>query len=57
MPAATEAEAPVLYGTSACHLCEVAEEMLQALQAAGWALDVCVVQPYDYLVERPLGRL
>lgn len=23
----------------------------------GWALDVCLVEPYEYLVERPLGRL
>ncbi len=24
---------------------------------AGWALDVCLTQPYEYLVERPIGRL
>ncbi len=24
---------------------------------ADWALDVCVRDPYEYLVERPLGRL
>lgn len=33
----------ILYGTSACHLCEVAEEMLAVLQAQG----ICSVRKVD----------
>jgi len=36
-----------LYGTSACHLCELAEEMLQLLGAAAPEFEYCKVDISD----------
>ncbi|MBN7798373.1 glutaredoxin family protein [Parahaliea mediterranea] len=43
-----------LLGTSACHLCEQAEDMLRALQGAGLAFDYvkCDISEDDALFER-----
>ncbi len=43
-----------LYGTSACHLCELAEEMLQPLFAAATGFDYCKldISDSDDLVQR-----
>ncbi len=43
-----------LFGTTACHLCEVAEQMLQAEQAAGppFALEKVDISGSDELFER-----
>lgn len=38
MPQATAAEHYTLYSTSACHLCELAEQLLQAARDAGWGV-------------------
>ena len=44
----------VLYGTSACHLCEVAEELLNALndQGLGLAFEKVDISDSDELFER-----
>ena len=44
----------ILYGTSACHLCEVAEEMLLELRESGCALNYekCDIAGSDQLFER-----
>ena len=44
----------LLYGTSACHLCELAEDMLIALRARGGAVtyEKCDIAESDLLFER-----
>ncbi len=44
----------IVYGTSACHLCEIAEEMLQAQRRAGsdFAFDTVDISESDALFER-----
>ena len=44
----------ILYGTSACHLCELAENMLQLRQAAGdcFTYDKVDISESDELFER-----
>lgn len=37
----------ILYGTSACHLCELAEDMIAALRAAGCEVSVAKVDISD----------
>ena len=37
----------ILYGTSACHLCELAEEMIAALRTAGCEISVAKVDISD----------
>lgn len=37
----------ILYGTSACHLCELAEEMIRALCATGCEVSVAKVDISD----------
>ena len=44
----------ILYGTSACHLCEIAEQMLELRQAAGhcFTYDKVDISESDELFER-----
>ena len=44
----------ILYGTSACHLCEIAEQMLQLQQQTGsaFAFDKVDISESDTLFER-----
>jgi len=44
----------VLYGTSACHLCELAEAVLSELLAQGydWQIEVVDIADDDKLLER-----
>lgn len=49
-----QSERFLLYGTSACHLCEQAQEMLEALQKAGLSFnfDTVDISESDTLFER-----
>jgi hypothetical protein len=42
----------VLYGTSACHLCEQALALLRSLPLSGWTLDEVDISQSDTLFER-----
>ena len=48
------AKAFVLYGTSACHLCELAEAVLSELLAQGrdWQIEIIDIADDDSLLER-----
>ncbi len=42
----------VLYGTSGCHLCELAEQQLLPWVAAGWQVELVDIADDDLLLER-----
>lgn len=42
----------VLYGTSGCHLCEVAEQQLLGWVAQGWQVELVDIADDDQLIDR-----
>lgn len=42
----------ILYGTSGCHLCELAEELLLEWVAKGWQVELVDIAEDDQLLER-----